>query len=316
MNIISQFVLGAAVGSLIGSKKIGNKALLFGGLCAIIPSIDWFIALFFEITQAVYIYGGITHSIVFCVLLAPILGWLLHKFVRNECTVVSCSFIAFCCMLIHCLVDVFSIQGVGLLEPFSHKRFSLSVLSDTDWLGSLPLVAAVVASWLLSDRRHKGMVSWFGIFLFFLYVAFAFLNKISVQSQFEQKLDEQNLRYSRVEVFPVSGSLFMWNCLAQDRDGFWVCYQSNLSKNDFEMNLVLRNDYYLFELENNPEINRLEAYTRMFYVVQPQTEHSVLLYDLRFGKRSLKSDDKFRKAYCIDFTNRNDIAVSRFSEKH
>lgn len=316
MNIISQFVLGAAVGSLVASKKMGNKAVLWGGLCALIPSLDWLLSFLFETTTAIYIYGGVTHSFVFCVLFAPIMGWVVRKFVGDGCSIILCSCLALCCMLVHCLTDVFSIVGVGLLEPFSHKRFSLAILSDFDWISMIPLVAAFVAVFFVKDCRQKAMVSWFGLFLFVVYVAFSFLNKLSVQSQFEQKLEEQNLRYSRTEVFPVSGAMFMWNCIAQDRDGFWICNQSNLSKNDFEMNLALRNDYYLFEVEANPSVRRLEAYSKFYYVVEPKSDRSVVLHDLRFGKYGYRLNDKYKSSYEIFYQDPQDVLVTRVREKH
>ena len=308
MNIFSQFLLGATLGGLLFSKKIGGKALLFGGLCALIPAFDVVLSLFFEKTTAVFVSGGITHSIVFCVLLAPVLGWVIHKFVDDECSVVQCSFLAFCCMLSHCVTDALSIQGVGLLEPFTHRRFAVAVISNVDVFCLVILTLSLIGSLCVREFQHKAMISSFGVFLFAISVAFVFLNKLSVQAQFEQKLEEQDLRYSRVEVFPVSGSMFLWNCVAQDRDGFWVCYQSNLSKNDFDLNLILRNDYYLFELEDKVEVNRLEAYTRFFYSVEPINEHSVLFHDLRYGRNGLRADSPFAKTFRIDFENNVEIS--------
>ncbi|MCQ2959592.1 MAG: metal-dependent hydrolase [Bacteroidales bacterium] len=310
MNIISQFVLCAAIGSLIGAKKMGNKSILLGGLCSLVPSLDYFIAYFFETTTSLYVWGGITHSIVFCILMAPILGWGIRKYVGKKFSAVFCSFFAFSCLMMHCLSDVLSIQGVGLLEPFSSRRFSLSILSNIDWLSLVPLVIAFVAALIVKDLRHKAMISWFGTFLFVVYVAFAFLNKLSVQSLYEQKLEEQSLRYSRTEVFPVAGAMFLWNCVAQDRDGFWVSYQSNLSRNDFEMELVLRNDYYMFEHEGNLLIDRLEAYTKQYYAVEPMAENVVVLHDLRFGKRGFHSKE-YNKSYTIDYSDRENIRISK-----
>ena len=308
MNIVSQFVLGAVLGGLILSKKIGSKALLLGGICALIPALDVLLSLFYETSAAIFISGGITHSFGFCFLLAPVLGWLIHKIIGDDCSVIQCSFLAFLCMVSHCLTDVFSIQGVGLLEPFTHRRFAMAVLPTVDIFCLVILALSFVGSLIVGDFQHKRMVSFFGVFLFSIYVAFVFLNKLSVHSQFEDKLAEQDLRYSRVEIFPVDGSMFLWNCIAQDRDGFWVCYKSNLSKNDFELNLVLRNDYYLFELEDKIEVNRMEAYTRNFYSVEPINEHSVFFHDLRYGRDGLRADSPYAKSYRIDFENEIQIS--------
>ena len=134
MNIFSYFVLGAAIGSLLAAKKIGNKALIVGGLCALLPSLDHLIAMLFSVPDSLYINAGVTHSIIFCVLAAPILGWLLHKFVTTDLTIVEWSKLAFSAMVAHCVFDVFKIRGCGLLEPFIHKRFALAIISDHDIL--------------------------------------------------------------------------------------------------------------------------------------------------------------------------------------
>jgi len=300
MNIISYFVLGAAVGSLLAAKKIGNKALIFGGLCAILPSLDHLIALLYDEPDSLFINGGVSHSIVFCVLVAPMLGWLLHKFITTELSIIQWSKLAFLTMMSHCAFDVLKIRGYGLLEPFIHKRFALSIIADNDILISTSLLLAFIFAMILKDNKQKAMISWFGMFLLVVLVSFTFLNKLSVQSEFEQRLNDQDVRYSRAELFPVSGALFLWNCVAQDRDGFWMCYQSNLSTNNFEYCLSLRNDYYLFEQEKNPKIKRLKAYTRYFYAIEPKTENSVVLHDLRYARRGFKQKDPYVSSYLIE----------------
>lgn len=305
MNIFSYFVLGAAIGSLLAAKKIGNKALIVGGLCALLPSLDHLIAMLFSVPDSLYINAGVTHSIIFCVLAAPILGWLLHKFVTTDLTIVEWSKLAFSAMVAHCVFDVFKIRGCGLLEPFIHKRFALAIISDHDILVAVSLLLAFVFALLLKDNHQKAMISWFGMFLLVVVISFTFLNKLSVKSEFEKRLNEQDVRFSRAELFPVSGALFLWNCVAQNRDGFWMCYQSNLSRNNFEYTLVLRNDYYLFEQDEDPQVQKLKAYTRYFYAIEPETENSVLLHDLRYARKGFKPKDPYSTSYRIHQEGKN-----------
>lgn len=301
MDIISYFVLGAAVGSLLCARKAGNYAVICGGLSAMIPLLDDIVALFFfDMPTSLYVSGGFSHSIVFCVLVAPIVGWFIYRYINKECTVVRWSVLVLFSMLSHCLLDLLSISGVGFLEPFTHRRYAMSVIADNDIFIAIPLSIACIAVWLINDRRHKAMISWFGFFLFSVYVVFIFLNKLSIQSDFEKKLQEKEVRYSRIEVFPISGSMFMWNCIAQDRDGFWMCNQSNLSKNDFELNLVLRNDYYLFDIEQELSVQKIIAYTRSFYSIEPQEQNSIVLRDLRYGRKDLDSKSPFTSSYSIN----------------
>ncbi len=311
MNIYSYFVIGAAVGCLFAGKKIGNKSLLYGGLCALLPCIDEVLSLFFSCPTSLYVAGGVTHSMLYCILVAPIVGWLLRRFVSKDLTVVSWSVFAFLTMLFHCLFDILRVRGVGILEPFVHKRLAMSVIPDVEYLSCIPLVISFVAALFLKDLKQKTLVSWFGMFLTFVFVTFAFFNKLSVQADFEKRLDEQDVRYSRSEVFPVENTLFLWNCIAQDRDGFWMCYRSNLSKNDFDYNLALRNDYYLFELEDCMAVKRMTAYTRYFYVVEPTVGHTVLLHDLRYAKKGLRSNDPYDKSYHIHLDEDKNVLIDK-----
>lgn len=305
-------MFGAAIGCLMAANKIGNKALVFGGICALLPSLDWFLSLFFSTTTALYIFGGITHSIIFCLLLSPIIGWLLNKYVARNMTVVQWTIFVFCSMMSHCAFEVLKIHGVGILEPFVHKRLALSILPDIEYFSCIPLLLAFILSYCLHDLRHKRLISWFGLFLFVVFAFFTFLNKLSNQAEFEHELDEQRVRYSRVEVFPVQGSLFLWNCIAQDRDGFWMCYKSNLSNNNFEYSLALRNDYYLFELEENPQVKRLTAYTRYFYIIEPDySESAVYLHDLRYAKKGLRTSTPFSSTYKIKYDEKRFVTIEK-----
>ncbi len=301
MDIILYFVLGAAVGSWIAARKIGNKAIFLGGFCALVPSVDAVVSLFLPTSQAIFVSGGYTHSIVFCALLAPIVGWLFHKICKFNSSIVRLSFLAFFCMISHCVIDVLSISGAGILEPFSHKRYALPVLADIDWFCLCVMSVVFLLAYIVRDGRHKSMISWSGIFIMAIYISFAFLNKLSVQSLFEQNLKDQDIRYSRAEVFPVSGSMLMWNCVAQDRDGFWMSYQSNFSKNNFELNLLLRNDYYLFEHESVTDIKNVEAYTKNYYIVESKSDSVVFIRDLRYARVGLRSTDEFRNSFEVNF---------------
>ena len=43
MDSLTQIVLGSACGEAVLGKKIGNKALLFGGIAGTIPDLDVFV---------------------------------------------------------------------------------------------------------------------------------------------------------------------------------------------------------------------------------------------------------------------------------
>ena len=79
MDSLSQIVLGAAVGEAILGTKVGNKAILWGAIAGTIPDLDVFANLFTDVVHATEMHRGFSHSIIFCSLFAPIIGWVAFK---------------------------------------------------------------------------------------------------------------------------------------------------------------------------------------------------------------------------------------------
>ena len=80
MDSITQIVLGAAVGEVVLGRKVGNKAMLWGAIAGTIPDLDVYQSLIFDSLKANELHRGFSHSILFSVLFAPILAWLVsHK---------------------------------------------------------------------------------------------------------------------------------------------------------------------------------------------------------------------------------------------
>ena len=107
MDSLTQIVLGASVGELVLGKKAGNKALLWGAVAGTIPDLDVLSRSFTDIVTAHEWHRGVTHSILFCVLSAPLFGYLVKKFER-----------LFLSVFFICLMGVFYLPRQGLNEKF------------------------------------------------------------------------------------------------------------------------------------------------------------------------------------------------------
>ena len=75
MDSVTQFVLGASVGEAVAWKKAGNWAILWGGICGTFPDLDVFLRYFYNQVEMLGVHRGFTHSILFAILLAPILAY-------------------------------------------------------------------------------------------------------------------------------------------------------------------------------------------------------------------------------------------------
>lgn len=309
MEIITHILLGAIISGVILSRFIGNWAFVWGGIIALCPHIDLAIAAQSPSFKAIYIERGFTHSLLFIFLITPLVSltfyYIYRFFAKRRNPTVSPFTLAqstkgvLAILASHVMYDLFTIDGAALFSPFSAKRYALCSIADFDVFFVLPLAIIVLLALILSSKRHKTVVSYLGIFIALLYVSFTFLNKLYVQSEFEKKLLQEHVRFSRTEIFPVVGSNFVWNCIAQDRDGFWTTYETNFSKHNFELNLYIRNEFYIFDFENDDRIKKINDYTKGFFIVQKMNNGDIFIRDLRKGKRGLKSDAEFANSFRI-----------------
>jgi inner membrane protein len=86
MDSLTQIVLGAAVGELVLGRKVGNKAILWGAIAGTIPDLDVLNRYFLDDLRANELHRGITHSVLFSLAMAPLLG---HWLKRNAASLLS-----------------------------------------------------------------------------------------------------------------------------------------------------------------------------------------------------------------------------------
>lgn len=83
MDSITHVVVGATVGYLLAGKKYGKKTMIWGALGGSLPDIDVVSNLWLDPVTALMAHRGITHSILFLVIISPFLAWLNTKFYKS-----------------------------------------------------------------------------------------------------------------------------------------------------------------------------------------------------------------------------------------
>jgi len=83
MDSLTQAVLGAAVAEATIGRKEGNKSVLWGIIIGTIPDLDVFVARFFDPVRSLLVHRGFSHSILFILMLTPLIGILLSRIYQN-----------------------------------------------------------------------------------------------------------------------------------------------------------------------------------------------------------------------------------------
>ncbi|MEL7160898.1 MAG: metal-dependent hydrolase [Bacteroidota bacterium] len=79
MDSLTQIVLGAAVGEATLGRKVGNRAMLWGGICGTLPDLDVLANAVSDPMSALAYHRAFTHSLAFAILIAPAVGLALHR---------------------------------------------------------------------------------------------------------------------------------------------------------------------------------------------------------------------------------------------
>ena len=144
-------------------KKAGNKAVLWGAAGGLIPDLDVLITPFFNEVDGLFVHRGFSHSIIFAFLLAPLLGWLIHRIHQKKMDITRFEWIklVFWAAFTHPLLDYLTTYGTGAFEPFSNYRVELSTIGIVDIFYTIPLLLVVIAVLFLrlsSVLRRRLMV--------------------------------------------------------------------------------------------------------------------------------------------------------------
>ena len=285
MDSVTQIALGAAVGEAVLGKKVGNKAVLWGAVAGTIPDLDVIPGYFMDTVARLDFHRGFSHSILFCLILAPILGTLAAKIhpQENASSQRDWTRLLFLSLLTHPVLDCFTTWGTQLFWPFDY-RVAFKNIFVIDPLYSLPLIVCVI--WLLFKGRGSQIrrkINIIGLSLSSGYLLLTLVNKQIMQQNFENALTAQNIKYSRYSTQPTPANNILWAATAETVDGFYVGYHSFLDNHQGTPFLHLKKNHQLLgEMAENEKVKKLIALTRGYFTVESNMS-GLTINDLRFG---------------------------------
>ena len=199
MDSLTQVVLGAAVGEAVLGRKVGNRAMVWGGLAGTLPDLDVLSGLVTDPMSALAYHRAFTHSLPFAVLAAPLLGLAVHRLYggRSGPGLAGRKIIPLCIGLFWLLLLVGS-----FLMPLEIYQVPAIV---TVVAGTFILLAGVVVllqKWrgTLADGPNAGLAGWTALF-FLCIVTHPLLDCFtSYGTQFLEPLSRIRLAWNTVSV--------------------------------------------------------------------------------------------------------------------
>lgn len=283
MDSLTQIVLGAAVGEKLLGKKLGNKALLYGAIAGTIPDLDIYVGKLFDPVTAIEIHRGFSHSILFFVLLSPLLGGLLSKIERkNGVSFRQATIFWFLGLFTHALLDAFTTWGTQLLYPFD-IRFSLHSIFVIDPLYTLPFLFCLLM--VMRYKRHNPeRQKWnnSGLILSTSYLFLTVMVQQVVRVKFENRLAEENIEYIRKIVKPSPMNIILWNSVIETDKGYYIGDYSFFDSQPISFDFYPKQEELIEKIKDEKVVKQLKWISEGWWLVT-QKETKLFLNDIRFG---------------------------------
>lgn len=301
MDAITQITLGAAIGEATLGKKVGNKAILWGGISGTIPDLDVIAGPFMDTVSRLAFHRSFTHSITFALIFAPLLGYLIYRLYRGrDGTWKDWTYLVFWATVTHPLLDNFTSYGTQFFWPFSSYRIAFNTIFVIDPLYTVPLLACVIVVLFLKRTSEKRRVfNYLGIGISSLYLMFTAANKIYINSVFEKELQSQGIEFRQTLTAPTPMNNILWRGVAESPDGFYEGYYSLFDKNhQIKFDYIPRNQHLLEDYKDNVQIEKLIWITKGYYSLNEE-DGSLIFNDMRYGR--LNGWGKFEGEFVFSF---------------
>lgn len=286
MDTITHLALGACLGEVLATKQLGKKGLALGAVAQIIPDIDVVCSLWMDPSSNVLAHRGFTHSILFALVIAPLLARLVQPRWGSSGPTFNFWMTFFGIqLLVHILLDAFNAYGTAWFEPFSHYRVSFHTLFVADPFFSAPLgVACLILFGLRLDRKKKVYWALGAIIISTLYLGYGLLNKFQIDRAVRAAFVRQQIPYKQYFTTPTPFNNWLWWVVATDDSGSFTGYRSVFDKSDkIEFQFFTRNDSLLESAGDQEEVNRLKRFSQGHYTVESRAD-TLIFNDLRFGQ--------------------------------
>jgi len=311
MDSITQGVLGAAIGEAVLGKKIGNKSAVIGAVVATIPDLDVILYLFYDKLEMLSIHRGFSHSIVFSIVGAFIIAFVLSKikWFQNIKFKLLLLF-AYLCLFTHILLDTFTAYGTQLFLPFSDRRLGFDSINVVDPVYTTPLIIGLSLSlWFYKSKPKSSKYNKYGLIISSFYLVFTLINKEGVKAIISNKLSKENIEYSSLLTMPVGVANTNWYGVAKGLDSIYMLKYSVFSDMNNSIEAFPINEKYLNLIDRNVA-EKMRWFAKGFYTVERENE-TIRIYNLQVDMRGIMKigDKKVPTAGYFEISNKDGQSV-------
>lgn len=309
MDSFTQIVLGIATAELCAGEKLQRKTFLYGAILGTIPDLDVVIGQFMNPVDGVAIHRGLSHSLLFFIVLSPILGWLISKIEKGKIGFRTASFMAFWCLVTHVLLDMFTSWGTQIFWPLP-DRLALKTIFVIDPLYTLPLLISLIIAWRKPTFSLRKKYVLRGLYISSCYLALTCGLKLYALQQFKNALQQQNIEYSDLIVKPTAFNCILWNANIATEDAYLLGDYSLFDSQPITFESYPKNNELAQQLEDNLDFKTLKKVSEGWFIIT-QKDNLYYFNDLRFG---LLTKDPKQPQFAFSYVFKKDNGILKAYE--
>ncbi len=281
MDSVTQAALGAAVAEAGLGRRLGNRAVLWGIALGTLPDLDIVFYPWLDQIQRLEWHRGLSHSLLAMTVASPLLAWVISKLHGGKVGVMRAAVTVWLILFTHVLIDVFTVYGTMVFEPFSDLRVGFNNLFIIDPLFTVPLLIGVVAA-LFCARESRARFRWnaAGLIVSSLYVLWSFGAKAVATERIAEAMERENIVPVRFQTSPTPFNTLLWRGLAETEAGFYIGYHSLLRSQEPVRFLFIPKPRGAVPARR--VFDRLVWFSEGFFTVE-ETSGGWIVRDWRFG---------------------------------
>lgn len=299
MDSVTQFVLGAAVGEVTlkkvrrdGASRAGQPfgwgAFWLGGLVGTLPDLDVLFRRYLTGPEALGFHRGVTHSVVFCTLVTPLLAWLFRRlFAKYDPSWRRWNLFVWLGLNTHWMIDSLTTYGTQVFLPFSNYPVNVGSVFIIDPVYTVPLLLGLLWTLLVSrgDRPYRPAGARCGLAFSTAYLLLTLGSKYAVLARFESSARATRIPYQQLISVATPFNSILWYGYADTGDDVYVADSSLLDPFDRRITWqrIPKNREKLPHFGEGAADKRLLWFSRGFYRLEVVDGQPVFI-DLRFGR--------------------------------
>ena len=281
MDSLTQIALGVAVAEVCAGKRLHNRTFLYGAVLGTIPDLDVIVGKFMSPVDSVLIHRGLSHSLLFFLILSPFLGKFISFLEKGKIGFRQASTMVFWCLFTHVLLDAFTTWGTQILWPLPY-RFALKTIFVIDPLYTIPLLAALIWVWKTKDVHLRRRYVLRGVVVSSCYLLVSASIKLYALNQFQKALADQNIDYQEIIVKPSAFNTILWNANVNTDEAYLLGDLSLFDTQPISFRRYPKNQPLEQAVADVSDFKKLKKISEGWYLMT-EKDGTIYFNDLRFG---------------------------------